>query len=169
MLGLVQQGWQYLSDDALLLRRTGPQVEALTLRQACYLDAEASLDWVTVPGAEVRNTAGRRRWRVEIERAYPTQSVARCLPQVLLFPEIVPQPHSTLQPLAPVEAVRRLLGQSGLQVFDRATMGQHLQGLVDLVQQTVSFALRAGRDLHQQPGRLASLLQEALGADCWPA
>jgi hypothetical protein len=40
-------------------------------------------------------------------------------------------------------------------------MAQHLEVLQRLVQQTTTYELLAGGDLHRQPGLLAHLLDEA--------
>jgi hypothetical protein len=168
-LGLVRQGWSYLSDDAVLLRRRAAMVEAYALRKPCYVNADVAARYVDLPlGEEVPDTAGERRRQVHIEQAFSGQVVSKTQPQVVLFPRIVPQPHSTLQPLERLSALRDLLTQSGPQLFDRRTMGQHLDVLKGLVQQAATYALWAGQDLYQQPGRLLHLLREAEGEARWP-
>jgi HPr serine kinase-like protein len=169
-LGLVRQGWGYLSDDAVLLRRQAAAVEAYALRKPFYVNANVAARYADLPlGEEVPDTTGERRRRVHIAQAFPGQAVSTSRPQVVLFPRIVPQPHSTLQPLERLSAFRDLLAQSGPQLFDRRTMGQHLDVLKGLVQQTATYTLWAGRDLYQQPGRLLHLLREIEGEVQWPA
>jgi hypothetical protein len=68
----------------------------------------------------------------------------------------------------PTEVVRRLLMSSAPQLFDRATMGQQLEVLSQLAQQTVAYEVHAGLDLYQRPRTLARLLREAEGATPWP-
>jgi hypothetical protein len=169
-IGLIRQGWEYLSDDAMLLHRQAAGVAALAFRKTFSVDAAAAPAYTDLPlGEEVPHTKGGRRRRVGIEDAFPGQARAQCLPRVLLFPRIVPQRHSTLHPLDRPSALKHLLAQSGPQLFDRRTMGQHLEVLKGLVQQTVSYELLAGQDLYHQPGRLAHLLREAYGEGPWPA
>jgi hypothetical protein len=168
-LGLVRQGWGYLSDDAVLLRRQAAAVEVYACRKPFYVNADVAAGYADLPlGEEVPDTAGERRRRVHIEQAFPGQAVSKSRPQVVLFPRIVPQLHSTLHPLDRLNALRDLLAQSGPQLFDRRTMGQHLDVLKSLVQQTATYALWAGRDLYRQPGRLLHLLREAEGEAGWP-
>ena len=168
-ISLMRQEWRYVSDDAVLLRLLGEAVEALTLRRHAYLDADATAGSADLPfGAEVPDTAGKLRRRVHLEQAFPGQLASTCLPQVLLFPTIVPKPHSALFPLDRPRALQHLLTQSGPQLFDRRTMGPHLEVLKRLVQQAVTFELQAGRDLYEQPGRLVPLLQKAEGAGRCP-
>jgi hypothetical protein len=160
-IGLVRQGWRYLSDDAILLRQQPAGVAALVLRQHVYVDVCAAARYADLPlGEEVPDTAGHRRQRVRLEEAYPGQQVQTCLPCLLLFARLVPQPHSTVCRLEHRSALQSLLAQSGPQLFDRKTMPQHLEVLKHLVQQATPYELQAGHDLYQQPGRLVPLLQE---------
>jgi hypothetical protein len=169
-LGLIQQGWSYLSDDAVLLRRQAAGVEALACRRPFYVDAHAAVASATLPlGEAVPDTAGGWRQRVEIRAVYPEQSVVGCLPRVLLFTSIIPRPHSMVHPLDQHRALRHLLAESGPQLFDRRTMPQHLNVLTHLVQQTATYALQAGLDVYHHPARLAELLAEVTGEGRWRA
>lgn len=169
-IGLIRRGWDYLSDDAVLLRSQVEGVEALALRKHVYVDADAAPPSVEIPlGEEVPDTAGRRRRRVYLEDAYPGHHVGRCLPRVLLFSRIVPQAQSSLLPLERVDALKHLLAESGPQLFDKDTMTRHLEVLKKLLQQTAAYELRAGLDLYRDPMTLMRLLNEAEGAQRWPA
>lgn len=168
-IGLIRQGWRYLSDDAVLLRLQADEVTALALRKHCYVDAAAVAAYADLPlGEEIPDTAGGRRRRVCIEDVYPGQEMAGCIPRVMLFPRFVPHPYSTLLPLDRSRALRILLSYSNSQLLDRGTVAPHLEIMKRLVQQTAAYELQAGRDLHHNPGRLAHLLRETEGAGRWP-
>ena len=169
-IGLIRHGWRYLSDDAVLLRSQTEKVEALALRKHFYIDADQAPSSGELPlGEEVPDIAGRQRRRVHLEGAYPGQRLGQCLPHVLLFSRIVPQVKSSLLPIDRINVLRRLLTGSGPQLFDKATMTRHLEVLKRLVQQTVSYELRAGLDLYRDPMILMRLLNETEGARRWPA
>ena len=91
-LGLVRQGWGYLSDDAVLLRAPAQGVEALALRKPFSIDARMAEAYADLPLGEARcaSSAGRKR-RVDVAAAYPAQHVTRCCPQLLLFAQVVPE------------------------------------------------------------------------------
>jgi hypothetical protein len=168
-IGLVRQGWSYLSDDAVLLRLQPEGVEALGLRKHCYVNANAAEAYADLPvGEEVPDSARGRRRRVCIEAAFPNRVLSSYLPQVLLFPRIVPHPSSALVPVERRSALGHLLAQSGPKLFDRGTMPEHLKVLTRLVQQTSSYELRAGLDLYHDPLRLVRLLREVEGEGQWP-
>ena len=169
-LGLIRQGWGYLSDDAVLLRFHSEEVEALAFRKNFYIDASAAIAHSDLPlGEEAPDTSGGRKRRVCIEAAYPQQQAAGCIPRVLLFSRIVPRAHSTLLPLDRLSALKRLLAGSGPQLFDRGTMSEHLGVLQRLVQQTATYELEAGLDLYRQPSQLGHFLAEVEGEGKWPA
>jgi len=169
-IGLARQGWHYLSDDAVLLRSRAETIEALALRKHFYIDADASVSSGEIPlGEETPDNTGRTRRRVCLEEVYPAQYMARCLPQVLLFARIVPDAQSTLLRLDRVHALRHLLASSGPQLFDRSTMTRHLEVLKRLIRQSATYELRAGLDLYHDPTTLIRLLNNAEGAQRWPA
>jgi hypothetical protein len=168
-LGLMRQGWGLLSDDAVLLRRQPEGIEALACRKHVYVNADTAARYADLPLAEeVPDGAGGLKRRVGVEKAFPAQQMAGCRPRVLLFSHIVPRPQSALRPVDGPSALGQLLAHSGPQLFDRPTMRPHLDVLRRLLQQTVSYELRAGRDLYEDPHTLVRLLREAEGAARWP-
>ena len=165
-IGLVREGWRYLSDDALLLRSRPEGVEAMALRRHFYIDSSDAGDYSDLGlEGEKPDRSGRPRRRVALDATYPDQHVSSCTPRVLLFPRIVPEAHSVLAPLDPAEALRRLLTQSGLQLFDRASSARHLGVLNDLLRQATSYELRSGTDLKKKPMELARMLLDAEGQE----
>ena len=166
-IGLIRQGWRYLSDDAVLLRY-GSQggVEALACRRSFYIDAARSHDYSDLSlGEEKPDSNGGQRRTIGIDEAYPDQYVPRCLPRVVIFPQIKRQDQSTLKPSASVRALGFLLAQSAPQLFDRRTMASHLEILKGLLQQTETYELNAGRDLYREPAKLIDLIKEAQGRE----
>lgn len=167
-IGLIREGWKYLSDDAVLLRCGSEGIEALACRRSFYIDAMASADYCHLRLAEEEpdSTSGKRR-RVEIEVAYPGQYVSQCFPRIVVFPQITCQDQSTLKLIDSVRALQFLLAQSAPQLFDRSSMASHLELLKRLLQQTQTYELNAGTDLYRDPAKLIDLIQEAQGKRDW--
>jgi hypothetical protein len=164
-IGLMRQGWHYLSDDAVLLRTQPEGVNALALRKPFSVDAGVAAAYSDLPlGKEGPHPSGRRKRRVEVHDAYPRQYASHCHPQALLFPQLIPQAQSTLRPLDRPRALGQLLAQSGPHLFDRSTMALHLEVLKRLLHQATPYELSAGRDLYHHPDKLVCLLAEAEGA-----
>jgi hypothetical protein len=163
-IGLIRQGWRYLSDDAVLLRYGSQGVEALACRRSFYIDAVRSHDYSDLSlGEEKPDSNGGQRRTIGIDEAYPDQYVPRCLPRVVIFPQIKRQDQSTLKASDSVRALGFLLAQSAPQLFDRSTMARHLELLKKLLQQTETYELDAGTDLYREPATLVDLIKEAQG------
>jgi hypothetical protein len=169
-IGLIREGWGYLSDDALLLRDCAQGVEALACRKSFYIDADKSVDYSDLSlGIETLDSNSRERRRVGITEAFAAQQVQRCVPRVVVFPRICGQDRSTLVPVDHVSALGGLLSQSAPQLFDRRTMGAQLELLKRLLQQCEIFELNAGIDLYHRPAKLIQLIAAARGETSWPA
>jgi hypothetical protein len=164
-IGLIRAGWNYLSDDAVLLRGASEDVEALACRKSFYIDALRSGNYSDFClGDEEPDSTGGRRRGVGINEAYPDQYVAQCWPRIVIFPRITGQYQSVLKPIDRISALRLLLAQSAPQLFDRSTIRGHLELLKKLLQQSEIYELNAGTDLYHEPAKLSDLLREAEGA-----
>jgi len=161
-IGLIREGWKYLSDDAVLLSYESEAVHAMALRRSFYIDAVRSSDYSDLPlGEEAPDSNGGKRRRIGIHEAFTEQYVSRCLPHILIFPRIKRQEQSALKPLDSVSALQILLAQSAPQLFDRSTMAGHLEVLKRLLQQTEKYELKTGTDLYHEPAKLVDLLEQA--------
>jgi hypothetical protein len=169
-IGMIRQGWRYLSDDAVLLRLHPDGVEALAFRRPFSIDAHAAIGDATLPlGNEGRHLSGKRKRRVEMHTAFPGHYTPYCRPHVLLFVRIVSEAQSVLRPLSCCSALKHLLEQSGPPLFERHTMALHLEVLTRLVRQATPYELQAGRDLFGQSSLLVQLLHDADKGEPWHA
>lgn len=160
---LIRQGWGYLSDDAVLLRLQPGGVEALAFRKPFSIKTDNDTEYADLPlgGEDGLHVPGKKKRRVDIQDAYSKQYVPGCVPRMVVFPRIVPEPQSILQPISRLSALGLLLSQSGPQLFDKGAMPHHLELLNRLVQQSKLFELRAGLDLCREPGTFDRLVSEA--------
>jgi hypothetical protein len=159
-LGLVMAGWQFLSDDAVLLRRSPAGIEALTLRTAFYVNSgeERNYPGVAATSAAPDGNGGLRR-RLEVRTAFPAQYVPSCLPEILLFSSVAPERETFVAPLSRERALPRLLEAGGPQLLDRWDSAGQLAVIVDLMRQARSYEVSAGPDLKRDPLRVIELLQ----------
>jgi hypothetical protein len=163
-IGLIREGWRYLSDDAVLLRDGSEYVEALACRKSFYVDAIRSQDYSDLLlGDETPDANGRERRRVGISQMFGALHMRRCVPRAVIFLRIKSQDQSTLMPIDHVSALGALLSQSAPQLFDQGTMGAHLELLKRLLQQCELYQLDAGMDLYRNPAKLIDLIGEARG------
>jgi hypothetical protein len=163
-IALIRRGWSYLSDDAVVLRARPEGIEALALRRHVYVVEAAAGDYrdLGLGGTRADRRGGRRR-RVRVEAAHSAQRTVACFPSVLLFPRIVRRARSTVAPLGRVQALRRLLEQSGPQLFDRRDTGVRLSVLKSLLDQCAAHEFRAGADVSRDPDAVGDLLETLKG------
>ncbi len=160
-LALLRAGWHYVSDDTLVLRRTPDGVDALSFRRGLACD-HATL--TRFP--ELSQISAPSEWKtgklfLDATSLYPGRELPRCLPAVLLFPQINPAPHSLLQPISPADAFTLLLRHSPLVQLDPRPAARHLETLSALLAQTTCFRLLAGADVFSDPEALSRLLAAA--------
>lgn len=159
-LSLVQQGWQYLADDAILLRSCRDGIEAMPLRRELCLAPEATRAFPdTLAHWQPGPWTGDLKKRLDVQALYPAQVCETCLPDLLLFPTIIDAPQSQLNPIGKAEALFRLIQQSALVMVEPQMAPGHLDVLARMVRQTRHYQLLAGQDLARDPRRIASLLE----------
>ena len=168
-LGLVRAGWHYLSDDSVLLRKAGEEIEAVPLRRDFGLDDAAEGTFPEIaPHARPFLTDERKR-RVDMAALHPGQAADRCTPRLLLFPSIADRPQSELVPIGQKDALFRLMRQSVLLALGPDIAAPHLEALGRLSGQAEGYRLLAGHDLRDRPERLADFLAPLLpGATSTP-
>lgn len=163
-MGLVRNGWQYLSDDSVVLRLAGAGVEVLALRRDFGLDAQAEATFPEIAGFRRPFVTDERKRRVDVDVLFPGRRLDHMIPRLLLLPEIAPHPQSRLEPASRLEAMSGLMRQSPLLHLCPRLAGPHMLVLKRLAEQTTPFRLFAGRDLLENPERLAVLLAPAVAS-----
>jgi len=156
---LVHQGWQYLGDDALLLRRGARAVEALPLRRYLHLDDGALRRCGGVDAAALALARNGKRRLIPAE-GRDRAIIDSTVPRLLVFPRIVGSGASQLVEIGKAEALRRLFGQTIVMWLDCGALRGTVSLLGSLVGQVRSFCLLAGTDLKDRPQRVAALLSE---------
>jgi hypothetical protein len=158
-MALVAQGWHYLSDDAVMIRRGRAGVEALGFRRKFCIDPVLIRHWPALaPHLQEPLTPGQPKRFLDLEKIYPGRQRQGMAPRVLMFTHIVPEERTQLVPLAPASALVRLLPQSASLSFNRRSAQEHLEVLRQLVAQSSCYQLLAGRDVYREPTRLTDLL-----------
>jgi hypothetical protein len=163
-LNLVRSGWDYVSDDSVLLHLQDDAVTALSFRRDFCLDAAAAdvfpplatHEWASPPNDPVK-------WRVELDRLLPGRYIPSCQPNVLLFPRLCDSGPTRLSSISALEAFEIAADQSimGL-AADAAGAMAHIEMIGRLISQCDSYRLLLGPDALSDPGLVSSLLAEAL-------
>jgi hypothetical protein len=155
---LVAHGWNYLSDDTLLLDndRHGLQVYALRKFFALTTDTIAALQLSKASS----NSAREVKHRFTAKDLLPATQIERSRPGAVFFPIITNTIFSQVRRLTAAEAMTKLLRLSPWASYDERTAAKHLRTLAQLAKQCVSYELLACTDLLEQPALAAELMSE---------
>jgi len=147
---LAAAGWQYLSDDTLLLFSHSGIVHAHALRKmfaltdeifsAARLTESHSIEISVVPFDPLKK-------RFEPSSAFPGRFTLSCKPTRILFSRIENGAASRMESLNRAETMARLIRMCPWACYDKATAVAHLEVLGQLARQAQGFELRAGADL----------------------
>jgi len=160
-LSLVHQGWHHVSDDALFLRPSADGIEVLSFRKHFYLDPVLSHQFPEIAPYLKGSAMGDHTKRfLDVEAVYPGRFRPSCIPKVLIYTQIVPQPVSKLIPIDKTTALIKLMRQSASLFFKRQAVNVHLEAMKRLVSQSYSYELLAGRDLYEEPERISEILSD---------
>jgi hypothetical protein len=155
---LARSGWQYLSDDSVLLKRGSSGVESLAFGRPFHCGPATVRHFPELAGGGPKPVSGKRL--VDVGSVYPGRFRSELRPRIVLFPEITAAPFSRVVPLSCTETLVRLLGEGAGVVHDRNSMAGQMAMLGDLARSARGFRLLHGRDVHADPARVAALLQE---------
>lgn len=159
---LVRHGWDYLSDDFVVLHAEDGLVEAAPFRRTFGLDVEVGAFFPELDQEWERPFEEEDKWSVAMDALYPGRLADRCIPRVLLFPQIVDQSQTEVREISHVEALHRLVRQSGLLPLTPETSQRQMECLAALVKQTRCYRIFSGRDLIEEPWRASAVIEPLL-------
>ena len=159
---LTRSGWHYLSDDSVLLRWGPRGVEALAFGRPFHC---APAMFRHFPELARHATPVNEKRLVDVASVYPGQFRNRFRPQVVLFPEITPEPDSRLIPLDCTATLLGLLGQGAGLLHSRESTVAQTAVLNHLAHTASGFRLLHGTDVHGNPARVAGLLERIANPD----
>ena len=159
---LIAGGHAYLGDDVLFL--DGEAHRLLAFPRPFHLGAAAA---GALPGLGAHlegpySHAGKQA--LDARAAFPGQErVATGLPRRLLFPRIGDAATTTLEPLAPVEAVADLVESSAFVAARLPGHARHLAALAALADAAPAWRVTLGRDLLEDAVGTAQRVAEGVG------
>lgn len=153
---LAARGWNYLSDDTLLIDSSNNVLEVYALRKFFALTAD------TIAALQLSHLTRSSpkpgiKERVAPQNYFPAHQIQRARPGALFFPIITGKYKSEIRTLTAAEAMTRLLRLCPWAGYDKPTAGNHLSVLSDLARECRAFDLLAGTDLVENPGLAAEL------------
>lgn len=145
-LSLIQQGWQFLANDVVLLQQKGQAVYALPTPNGISLSPRTA---ELVPGlsgliGRTSDRDGTKRY-VAASRIVSTWGQAAAVKRII-FPRVGRQMHCQMSPTTSAVSLARLM-ESSLDRWDRECIPTHLDLLTRLCRQASISELSLGKDL----------------------
>ena len=157
-LALVRGGFQFLGDDRLLIEQAADGFRMFGFLESVNVTDETISvfpELQRLPEKAFGNSPRKKNFRVE--QVYPDSTLESCIPQLLLFPKIVDESASRVEPMPKMEAVVALLPHS-LLVLDKEVARSHFQLLCRMVQRMRCYKLYFGKDFGEVSHRIRELL-----------
>lgn len=158
-LNLINSAWQFLSDDAVLLKASSTNVEALAFRKGfsvmpdvfqAFNDKDASLEFDDPEGKKVIN----------LNPEFAAGFTATCTPNIILFPRLGLSTKTSLAEINTTQALILLAQQSAGIMTDANTSKAQLHVLSHMLKQAKTYELLLAPDALENPS-LVSMLVEA--------
>lgn len=156
-LTLVRSGFDYVSDDSLLLDDRAGVIRAYPWYRDFHVSPDIWARYDELNHIATEDLAEGEKFSVDVSRYFKGAPKKWIEPDVILFPRITSRKTSILNPLSPMEIFTRLMKQI-LLGSDPVLVEQQLEMIKKLVQETDGFELLSGEDLLEEPGKLSSLI-----------
>ncbi len=163
-LALIREGWGYLSDDAIVLRSCGEQVEALAFRRGFAVTDRTASFFPELASPQVVYRPVRDGKRLaDVSSLFPDSFSYSCVPSAVVFPRIAPtrRGESKLTPIEKTGAMARLIVQSPGIATDKELVSRQMATLSLLVEQAQCYELLVGSDVYERPREVSDLLLTA--------
>jgi hypothetical protein len=155
-MALLDAGWKLLSNDSPVVTASA-EILSYPGLLAAYPDTFARFD---ATATLAQNATGpRRKLALAAESIWPDVWIDRAPAAAIVFPHIEARADHAVEPIAPSEALRRLLPHA-VEQWDRVMIGEHLRVLKNLVERAPAYLLRLGPDVRAIPALLSSLLTD---------
>jgi hypothetical protein len=158
-LTLMAAGWRCVGDDVLFAEVNADGVIVHPLRRGISCTRETLAYFPALPVAEDAPILARDKRLLVLAGPEEAMPAPTSRPRVLLLPQIVDQPSSSIHPLPGGAALFVLLQQTVGMLLDESLAPLHLQTLTRLVSQTRAYRLHLGRDGLENPGAVVTLVE----------
>lgn len=162
-VALIEEGWEFLSDDAVALKSADTAVEALAFRRGCSMtEATAARflpgEW---PGARSASKTDLDKRILDLHARWPRSFQPQCTPTILLFPAVTGGSRTKLTPIDQADALGRLIQESPGILCGGESSSRQLRALSALARQCRCYRVLSGTDVFERPSEVARLVEAA--------
>lgn len=158
-LNLVRSGFDYVSDDSLLMDAQNSTIRVYPWYRDFHLAPDLCRRYGELDGLAVEHQSEADKVSVDVSQYFQGSYRHWIEPDVIIFPSIRSHPTSVVSSLSHTEMFTRLMKQI-LLASDPVTAERQLETIKTLVGQTHGFELLGGRDLLEDPDTLGTLLNK---------
>lgn len=156
-LNLVRSGFDYVSDDSLLMDARHGTIRVYPWYRDFHLSKDLCRRYSELADLMGEHQSEEDKVSVDVSQYFQGSYRQWIEPDVIIFPRIRSYPTSVVLSLGPTEMFTRLMKQIFL-ASDPVTAERQLESIKTLVRQTSGFELLGGRDLLEDPDTLVSLI-----------
>jgi len=158
-LNLVEQGWGYASDDALVLHANKNDVSVLSFRKHFYVEPLLANRFPDLERVLKHHCRPQRdKCFIDLEEIWPGRFQPNFVPAKIIFCRVNGAETSRIQLISKTDALLRLLPQSASIFFNQAFAKNQVDVLRRLIEQTDCFQLDTGLDVYDNPQNAADIL-----------
>lgn len=156
-LNLVRSGFDYVSDDSLLMDARHGTIRVYPWYRDFHLSPDLCRRYDELDGLVPAYQSGEDKISVDVSQFFQGSYRRWIEPDVIIFPRIQSRSTSAMSSLSHTDMFTRLIKQIIL-ASDPVAAKQQLEIIQTLVRQTSGFELLGGRDLLEDPDTLVSLI-----------
>ncbi len=156
-LNLVRSGFDYVSDDSLLIDNRAGVIRAYPWYRDFHVSQDICRRYDELDFLSTVDFADGEKMSVNVSQFFKGAPIEWLEPDVILFPRICSRRTSVLSPLGPTDMFTRLMKQILLS-SDSVIAKQQLEMVKSIVQSTCGFEVLGGIDLLEDPTKLSSLI-----------
>jgi hypothetical protein len=143
---LAAAGWKWIADDVVLLRSVDEDIQAFPLRRG--------FAWAPADAASSR----RNGKQLVADLPDVGRGPSFCFLRAVVFVSVGGGAHSEVSPIDETTALSRLMEQSPTLLLHPRLAGTQLEVLGRLLRQSTWTSFRGGRDVFEEPARVACAL-----------
>lgn len=167
-LRLFSEGWKYLCDDLVLLRRNNKQqVRALSLTYELKFKKQNPIlkkkKFYFLRKLFRRNAKREGLYKINMASVAPDKVVGSFIPNLILFFRISHSKFSLFKPIENSEALLFLIKQSKHIFLGRNITNDNVGILIDLISQARNYVLEIGKDIQEDKVSLSNLISHLTG------
>jgi hypothetical protein len=159
ILSLIASGWNYLSDDAMVVS-ADPERGILIrpLRRSFSLKPDHFVRHPELAMFPTEFVPATNKRRLDPRQVWPEQYAAAAKPSFIIACKVADGEMTRIIPISPAETLARLVASTPWLMFDQAMAPMQLDIFRSLAATCCGFELRAGHDLVRNGDRITSFI-----------